>query len=411
MFLWAFERVRPAIVACLLCGLAGCASQRDFVQQAHKANIVLEEAHNQVLLLNILRAEQRRPLYFTAISEFQGPLGTASTESAFSITLGAADANPAFTFGPTKATADRAIFKVAPLDTQEFIRGITQPVPMSVLKHYLDQGWPRPLLLSLLIRRLDIAPVDGKCPTFGGLTTKPQFGRCSYVNFPEDEDDFRRFQAVLAAMLRCDVGIKPGGQPTEFGPPLAGRGVNRLADRIAAAKEGFKLTESGSGYMITKSPGLALTLAKKCWEDTLKSGSPSTTSDHESGRTRVFGSTDTDEEDRKAPELEPSILIRSPEGVIYYLGELVRAARKHGAASEVTVAGKREPIFVLNELKSGESASAAATVEYQGASYVIPSSSVGGRSLHSLSLVAQLIGLQKKSSDLPASLSVRVIGQ
>jgi len=49
--------------------LSGCASYNPrFAPTAVHYNKVVEDANNELLLLNIIRASERRPMYFTRIS-------------------------------------------------------------------------------------------------------------------------------------------------------------------------------------------------------------------------------------------------------------------------------------------------------------------------------------------------------
>ena len=41
------------------------------------------------------------------------------------------------------------------LNSQEFMRGITQPVPPSTMLYYLDQGWPQQLVLHMFVRSIE----------------------------------------------------------------------------------------------------------------------------------------------------------------------------------------------------------------------------------------------------------------
>lgn len=51
------------VIAAIL--LTGCATQREFTEQVVKTNFAVEEAHNRVLLLNVVRALKQHPMHFT----------------------------------------------------------------------------------------------------------------------------------------------------------------------------------------------------------------------------------------------------------------------------------------------------------------------------------------------------------
>src|SRR5260221_14599680 len=56
-------------ILCLVLGtaivLCGCATREDFVAQSNKVNQSVEDAHNQILLTNVVRAYRRRTMEFT----------------------------------------------------------------------------------------------------------------------------------------------------------------------------------------------------------------------------------------------------------------------------------------------------------------------------------------------------------
>lgn len=157
--------------------------------------------------------------------------------------------------------------------------------------------------------------------------------------------------------------------------------------------------------------------------------------------------------------------LRSPEGVLYYLGELARVEEFHDLTPRACINGRLQPIFVAyssrgatpptcapalkvqegegqqlyipkeldpnnkHDFSSGYSSldidfpvcsSPAPAPAFQGGKFTFPQTTItpmttlqcnGGRSMQSLSLLSQLIGLQKAASDFPTTPSVKVIGQ
>jgi hypothetical protein len=118
--------------------------------------------------------------------------------------------------------------------------------------------------------------------------------------------------------------------------------------------------------------------------------------------------------------------LRSPEGVLYYLGQLLRVAEKKRTL-EICIQGRYEPIFFASTECGGRGA---ASVFYEGQRYTIPregddgmkcegtqdryyssSQCRAGRSMQTLSLLNQLIALLKSAKDLPGTSVVRTIGQ
>ncbi len=122
--------------------------------------------------------------------------------------------------------------------------------------------------------------------------------------------------------------------------------------------------------------------------------------------------------------------IRSPEAILYYLGQHMRVEEEQGVMPEICVQGNLQPIF--NAVGGAGCGQGIVSVRYDGARYVIPREArehaacvagedakrrfspvacVAGRSMQSLSLLNQLIALQKSAKDLPGTGLIRTVGQ
>ena len=76
-----------ALVVCTAV-LAGCASTGQLANTAVKANVAQEQAHNELLVLNILRAYERKPMHFTQISAVRLSPGIGNPTFSLSIPFG-----------------------------------------------------------------------------------------------------------------------------------------------------------------------------------------------------------------------------------------------------------------------------------------------------------------------------------
>jgi hypothetical protein len=330
-----------------------------------------------VLILNIVRAVKQRPMYVTAISKVAGPIGTATPTAAFSLPFGV-DAPRVFNFSPS-ARADAPNFDVAVLDTHNFMRGFLQPVSPATVKHYLDQGWPAHFVLSLFIR--EIRRPDGT----------------SIVNAPMRRAQFEAFSSDLKKLV-YDCRLRVVSRPLKIGPPLEAAAVKSdLGTLLAMQNNGVELRELPTKqYQLQKPHGLSLfTVDPACNMKLAVSG--------EDGKTN-------------GRVMEHVIVLRSPEGVLYYLGELARAGMRgprdvDGQPYHPSAwfgANRTEPMFVLRTGRPGN-AEPSVKVEHEGETYYVPGGAEAGRSMHALSLVAQLIGLHKNAAEMPTTMSVRVI--
>ena len=154
-------RVRPAEPAlrCFHSQLVGCSFPSDyFGNRAVEYNREAEDATLSAMLLNIVRASQRRPMQFTGL---QSVTGTSSTSGA----IGGSEHNAHNTPYVNSSTSSRSrvpwspacitgvgnapasisggpTFTVPVLDTQEFYQGILTPIPLSVIDFYHSGGIP-----------------------------------------------------------------------------------------------------------------------------------------------------------------------------------------------------------------------------------------------------------------------------
>ncbi len=139
-----------AVLGALL--LAGCSLSDVISRHALDYNDSLETAANTQLVRNILRARDRQPLYFSSVPQIRGALGSGLQLGGV-IPFGNQPQNFAAVI-PHGFLTSQPSFDVAALDTQEFARGIQQPVDPEVVQFLLDRGLPQQLVLYLLVARI-----------------------------------------------------------------------------------------------------------------------------------------------------------------------------------------------------------------------------------------------------------------
>jgi hypothetical protein len=347
-------------------------------RSATEYNLVAEKAGNEMLLLNIVRASKRRPMYFTSFGKLTGSMTFAIGTGGINIPFGkiGTGLNGSYSIAPTAGYTNSPLFDVAVLDTQEFTRGIMTPVPMTTIGYYRSQGWPKEMLLHLFIRRIDIRDQEGKVLE-------------EYVNYPGDPDLFVEFQKEIKKWDIVQVD-----NVTKIGEVDANE-ASKMQNLIEVQKAGLTLRPGKTKdktELYSSQPTFAITLQKK-------------------GREVPFD------------ELRGTIYFRSPHAMLYYLGEIVRAENKTGNANIAMINISHDPsatssarLFYAREATNNDIAPCV-SVDYEGTKYVIPEAPDtekgcrGDRSMQVLSLVSQLIGLQKKSGEVPATGVVSVIGR
>ena len=419
----ALRTLAVVLAAPLIAGLlAGCGSS--LVKSALVAHTVQEDAHNAYLVMNIARAHERMPMHFTQVNSVRvapGGLGLGVFSLELDVPFGAA-AQPAYRLSPAIQGAS-AVDSVS-LTSQEFFRGITSPVEPSLLAYFLDQGWPQSLVLHLFVRAIEFYDAEGN--THHRVENTP-FGA-----------SFRDFQAIVADAAQCELtqsgktryafvsGILPAGEATD---------VKAIAAAKTAGLELVAVNADGTIDDSDRSPLRRLAIVSS---DTLlaiaaapgRPDSPCTRGflDPTTGRrvaSLVAAKTRASGHDGRAAGTEDSgfkdvgLVLRSPEAMIYYLGEIARYQNGRRAGGETrlaTIPIDSERQAVLFRLVCCESLrDAAIAVDYRAKTFSVPRFAVDpatgleDRSLQALSLLSLVFALQNKATEAPFIRNVRVV--
>jgi hypothetical protein len=196
---WSLVRLLFAVGASIL---AGCAIVDQYSGRATVYNLESEQTHDQGLLLNIVRASQRRPRQFTIVQQI---IGTATAEGS---------ANLTFPFGPhnglspssgmfTATASGGPQFQVAPLETNGFYAGILQPASAQLIDLYVHGEFPHDLLFNLFIEKIVMRRTGSAC-LFSHL---PQ---CEIVfqNYPGTNVQLELFQALVGYLINLGLSTE-----------------------------------------------------------------------------------------------------------------------------------------------------------------------------------------------------------
>lgn len=459
-------RAAAPIAAILAAAVAyGCAFNERIADQAVDYNATVAEAHNATLLLNILRARDRQPMHFTALTKVLGRLTRESTAGlAIEIPFGG-DAAAEFPLTPSLELSQTSSpsFDVVVLDSQEFITGILTPVDPSIFAFYWDQRWPPEVLLFLLIHKIEITETNSADATPAGDNSAhcPPVSAEKLVNSPRSDElgeGFRKFRRWVNGFIDCGytVGIRESGHP--IGPPYpvtdaAGiKGAFPLKAVLSAEKEGLQLVgapkDNPDAYQLCKSERRVVLCMEECpeWDaaddcrramQAGQSGAAETylPSQQRPGAAALLGA--------GGKELG-TLHFRSVQGVIYYLGEILRYQRKHGpiyirktGRDDATTKDEGEGPGVTDECGGADDERPKRTVlfelttdrdeadrplmgvVYDGVRYYVrkergeddkSGATIRRRTKTVLALVNQLLGLHKKREELPTTTAVEIVG-
>ncbi len=431
----------------VLLGLStGCSFSPLVRRAAVEYNRTLEDVQNSMLLLNVIRGSKRVPFHYSALNKLTGNVkGSVGLSGEFP-TSGASKFTPGLTL-----EGGTASFDVAPLDTQEFYRGVMKPIEPKLFTYYWQQGWPHDLLLYALVDHIDVV-------------SRLNHRTRTYTNYPGDHCKFREYSALVRCLVHARMGITvhPYSEPIVSGHSCDGKiivaGLKKDDLEVKADpchKDRCILAKPKKSYGLCfdracvdageKTPKKKSTdKGKSCDGDDVRPA------DHATNTLPIEASVGAAE--ACASDIESiELTLRSPEAVLYYLGQLQRETEpldredvciQRDATScflhatrnpeqctagdkftppmiETRIDDKPTCIPMLSIQRGGGRGKiptsrldrGALEVRYDNAYYRIPTSdgTCRNQSLHALSLIGQLIGLQKSAKDLPSQETITVL--
>lgn len=417
----------------------GCSIRRPVAAHAVNYNLAVEKAHNQIMLLNVIRASKHYPQHFSTLKSING---TATAGLTPSLTLPFGEhhsATQALGLG-FSASRGAAVAQVEVLESKEFMQGMLTPVPLGQIEYFVSQGWDQPLLYMLFLEQVEVRGepavegirklvereidaidpklLDDRICAEGSPASGP---RCIFDNKPSsDLKMVRAFEAALQAVLKAGA-IEVATVGTEIGPPLKVDKLPDISSFLDPLRAGtIQLEGAPDNQVQIKAPSKVLCVRL----------ADTTYTAQVSGEAVASGCSTTG----NGGAGEVIITLRSVEGILFYLGELVEAQAEAGRVVEVRVPdsealdcdhpgvrGCRVPkaIFVVDEHpRNLRNQRSLVEVRHEGSTYLIPrrcehcsAANPEGHhlSMPVLSLLQQLVGLNRTSAAEPGAGQV-VIG-
>lgn len=345
--------------------LSGCASMRTpMAEFATDYNRVIADTSNEMILLNIVRAQLGEPTHYSALSSVSGNLSIEGNAGAsLNGIIDDIDANA----GIGLTVSSSPSFQIVPLNTSDFATGILRPVEPNVVALFLSQGWNENLLAALLVESVSC----------NGITHYNDLR-------PEGERNADRLYLDADQVFGLGFETSEGGNTNE---PIISLGADQ------AESLGMILDNLTDDYRVTvrrDDEGKAIFDVFQRSQQTLNITV--------SGSNRLTGCS--------VSALSPdNYELRSVEGVIYYLGEILRSG-----AGELRAPNGDVVFRVPNSAPAGGHA---IHVAHEGRNYYIERANPGqrprNRSSQVVSLITQLIALQTASDALERSPSTLTI--
>ena len=387
-----------SVGAFLLISLPGCVATTDMSNRAVDYNQIAADAADTQLLLNIARASERNPTHYTAISQLRDARsvgGSAGVSGSFPF---GSDASNEFALTPSLSLtgSQSPSFDVAPLNTKAAARGLFRPVEPDTFVNYWQQSWPRNVLLSMFVDSITLnKSAFLMCKLKLEKDIKIYKGAYIIDNAAYKEGVFRRAQDVFDCIRnKIQVVQKENVDTLISGISIpAGDLVKALPE---LSKEGFEVSravKTGGAYTVRKKSNK--------WSLVLNMDGRFTDVPVSQNRGVLPAGS------------EPSISLtmRSVDGMVFYLGELVDKYRTRQFSSKVKYGYGEAPLFQLSgndvEIRNR------IHVVYLGKNYSISRERPGrdeDATLTTFSLLSQLFSQYRESDELPKTQAVQVVG-
>ncbi|MFT5291008.1 MAG: hypothetical protein ACI8QS_000480 [Planctomycetota bacterium] len=355
-------------------------------------NKVLEQTHNEIVLLNIVRASKHLPQHWSALTTLRDTETLEYGTGGIGIPFGGASIDN-YSVAPSAKWVTKPGLEMAVQVSSEFTRGIMQPIDLQQLQYFLEQGWPPSFVFHLGVREISVTKQTRSQGEWVNTTTQ------AYTNRPDAEMQFEgyaRFSRLLDQLLERGLAVaeRRGSALEERSFHLYQPSGKALA---ALRSADFDLTPNGLGRAIAVVPttrSLILAIDGPVSEEGDWTEAGNSVAVDASGPNERFVFT---------------LVMRSPESLIYFLGQVLRA--QEGSQSFVPTYGERGREHALFTAGVGTPDDpAAVSVEHGGQLYIIPPATQTDRSLMTFSFASLLINLNRSRKDLPTSSVIAISG-
>ncbi len=232
--------------------LAGCASAPGEGRRAELTRRIADdaaafnEAYGQAvagqLLLNILRGRDRLPRYYLAMTGISDA-PSESFERSYaigSVPLGTGTAPRGFGgVSVSRESQSRPSYAVQPFNAETLTRTAFQPIAPHIFAHYWASGWPRDLLLFVLVDRIEVRTPEGAVTfnneannIFNDCAPEVTTSGCDYVRAARAMlraiearpiQDFSAQSAILCGLVEAygaEPRVRPGPADADCPPRI-----------------------------------------------------------------------------------------------------------------------------------------------------------------------------------------------
>lgn len=209
---------------------------RDLADDAAAFNEAYAQAMTGQLLLNVLRARDRLPTQYLAMSSIQDAPTITSSQSFSLGSLNFGDIGSPWGVGGVSVGREierHPSYSLGPFAAEDLRRVVFDPIDPAVFAEYWNAGWPKDLLLLLLsdrVARIDHAAAPGARLTeyvndaedLGNDCQGPPEGGCAYVQLARElARELRRRPPDRATDLSGVCGLAAAYDPAQPQPRRA----------------------------------------------------------------------------------------------------------------------------------------------------------------------------------------------
>ena len=399
------SRIAVASTAC--CLVVGCAVTDHFDGRVSTFDIAAEQARDQMIFTNVIRASRAEPLAFLQLGQVSGSNTTSAQLGLPSLVLGpsvpsrigasgtfaasavgALDKQAVFGANPgasgfaanSTTTSASTNFNVTPAETKDFYRGLLLTVEPETLAFFIEQGIANEVLFYLFTEKV----VEKK----GGVVAQ-------YMNDPLDPN-FEKFQHYVALAMAYGLTAEPepGSKP-----------------RKAANTDKSKGSDSSSN---DNGPP---TVWRLCFDRSAWAPGTKFADNHP-----MCGSKEKMRDPREVTFLDPTgklvearVFPRSTFSIFQYLGRIVAAGDAGAIKLRTPQAVGVGPLQddTLFAVTGGNNAlptdDCFLAVGYGGRGYCVPNSALNTKRI--LGLLAQLLALNTSVQDIGVTQQVQLLPQ
>ena len=405
--------------------ISGCAFPRHLHEMGVDFNHAVARINDENTLLNVLRARDYRTMHFTAVTAFngsvslQGNLGLQSSIGGGSTTRGLdgmgtlntiSRASKAASFTPSASAAvtSNPNIEIEVLESQEFTQGITTSVPASTVAHYLNQGWPSELAAYLFVKRVEITVKKNNGESIKKVIVNEPHIPASAEAFRNFINDCRLEPIVtkrqkhkilnlndIADKRIADIQYLDGGK---FDLKKTGEIV-----RNSGGKASIDIVGENCEISISDIPINIPNLNRTYLELQSIDSFAEETSTFAEGKVTSNG---------EFVDVEVELVLRSVQNTFYFLGQYLRRPYDNTPCQRayciIDVEGQSWPIIDVIPTNKCDGRCFITTTLEDGRSYGILNDKIR-YSGPVLTILQQLVNLQKSESERPSTQNVRVI--